>query len=482
MAATPGTEQGANKEKLSDVLQRDCLQDEHDEAAQQQAKSWRHFTDKIVQLRFCMRSLAKKIATKFQRVHSQVCAECRCENQQVPQPRFIFRVVESTKSASMRVFSRNSSSGAGDSSRTVRLATMNVAMFSLASAVPGNVSCTLLNHATLEGYSSMDCYNPTFGSCPTPPLGALLLEPISPPADQVEAEAIATVFAHHHRSKVNPAFSPNPFYSFHSSPCIELGTPLFAKSFHKASVFEVLRDSKADLIALQEVRAEEEKGMSPLTDLAEALGMHYAYAESWAPEFGNAILSRWPIKSTSVKRIYNSSDYRNLLKVVVDVPSFGEVCYCCTHLDHLDEDWRIKQVSAILEDTKKVPHFLAGDLNSLNRPDYSQERWAEIAKASSFFQACQLRAENRKMAPRSDVMERLLVEKGYMDSCAVASPEIPALVRGQEIQGTCKHNTRIDYILASPHLQYRFIPGSYKVVSSRGTSDHHLVTVDIGWS
>lgn len=47
------------------------------------------------------------------------------------------------------------------------------------------------------------------------------------------------------------------------------------------------------------------------------------------------------------------------------------------------------------------------------------------------------------------------------------------------MQGTCKYGTRVDYILGSEGLRYAFVPGSYSVVSSKGTSDHHIVKVDI---
>ena len=47
------------------------------------------------------------------------------------------------------------------------------------------------------------------------------------------------------------------------------------------------------------------------------------------------------------------------------------------------------------------------------------------------------------------------------------------------VQGTCKYGTRLDYILASRGLPYKFVPGSYSVFSSKGTSDHHIVKVDL---
>jgi hypothetical protein len=78
----------------------------------------------------------------------------------------------------------------------------------------------------------------------------------------------------------------------------------------RRSVEEVLRESGADIIGLQNVRAEEERGMRPLSELASALGMRYVFAESWAPEYGNAVLSRWPITRWKALRVADNSDFR----------------------------------------------------------------------------------------------------------------------------------------------------------------------------
>lgn len=79
------------------------------------------------------------------------------------------------------------------------------------------------------------------------------------------------------------------------------------------TVVDVLRELDADILALQDVKAEEEKAMKPLSDLASALGMTYVFAESWAPEYGNAILSKWPIKRWKVQKIFDDTDFRSLL-------------------------------------------------------------------------------------------------------------------------------------------------------------------------
>ncbi|OWM77923.1 hypothetical protein CDL15_Pgr018492 [Punica granatum] len=76
------------------------------------------------------------------------------------------------------------------------------------------------------------------------------------------------------------------------------------------SVLEVLRELDADILALQHVKAEEEKEMKPLSDLAAALGMNYVFAESWAPEYGNAVLSKWPIRRWKAQKIFDDTDFR----------------------------------------------------------------------------------------------------------------------------------------------------------------------------
>ncbi|KAL5199070.1 hypothetical protein ABZP36_002582 [Zizania latifolia] len=239
----------------------------------------------------------------------------------------------------------------------------------------------------------------------------------------------------------------------------------------RRSVEEVLREVGADIIGLQNVRAEEERGMRPLSNLAEGLGMRYVFAESWAPEYGNAILSRWPIKRFKVQRIADQSDFRNVLRATIEVPGAGEVNFHCTHLDHLDESWRMKQMDAILRWSSDGPHILAGGLNALDGTDYSADRWADIVK---YYE------EIGKPTPKVEVM-KYLKGKQYVDAKDFAGEceAVVVVAKGQDVQGTCKYGTRVDYIMASPNSPYKFVPGSYTVISSKGTSDHHIVKVDV---
>ncbi|XP_019188461.1 PREDICTED: uncharacterized protein LOC109182742 [Ipomoea nil] len=239
---------------------------------------------------------------------------------------------------------------------------------------------------------------------------------------------------------------------------------------NRRTILEVLREVEADVVALQGVKAEEEKGMKPLSDLAAGLGMNYVFAESWAPEYGNAILSKWPIKSWKAQKIFDDSDFRNVLKAKIEVPQVGEFDLYCTHLDHLDENWRMKQMNAIIQ-SADTPHLLAGGLNSLDETDYSPERWAEIVK---YYE------EMGKPTPKVEVMKHLKT-KQYADAKDFGGEceSVVVIAKGQSVQGTCKYGTRVDYILASPHSSFKFVQGSYSVLSSKGTSDHHIVKVDV---
>ncbi|KAL8160651.1 hypothetical protein V2J09_002188 [Rumex salicifolius] len=236
------------------------------------------------------------------------------------------------------------------------------------------------------------------------------------------------------------------------------------------TVLDVLRELDVDILALQDVKADEEKEMKPLSELASALGMNYVFAESWAPEYGNAVLSRWPIKRWRVQKIFDDSDFRNVLKTTIDVPKVGEVNFYSTHLDHLNEDWRMKQINSIIQ-SNDAPHILVGGLNSLDETDYSQERWTDIVK---YYE------DMGKPTPKAQVL-RFLKNKQYTDAKDFAGEceSVVVIAKGQSVQGTCKYGTRVDYILASPSSPYKFVPGSYSVYSSKGTSDHHIVKVDI---
>ncbi|KAJ1433026.1 Endonuclease/exonuclease/phosphatase [Sesbania bispinosa] len=259
-------------------------------------------------------------------------------------------------------------------------------------------------------------------------------------------------------------------FSEHDREGLWRGVVSFGVEGGRRTVVEVLKELNADVLGLQDVKAEEENGMKPLSDLAKALGMNYVFAESWAPQYGNAVFSKWPIKRCKVQKIFDHTDFRNVLKATIDVPQVGELNFYCTHLDHLDENWRMKQINAIIQSNNE-PHILAGGLNSLDESDYSEERWTDIVK---YYE------EMGKPTPKVEVV-KYLKSRDYTDAKDFAGEceSVVMIAKGQSVQGTCKYGTRVDYILSSSDSPYKFVPGSYLVLSSKGTSDHHIVKVDV---
>ncbi|KAG7531112.1 Endonuclease/exonuclease/phosphatase [Arabidopsis suecica] len=338
--------------------------------------------------------------------------------------------------------------------KTITVATFNAAMFSMAPAVPNNKGLPFRSKSAVDRPKSI-----------LKPMNAAA----TPTHDERFAKSRPRVSINLPDNEISRqlSFREDPQHS-PLRPALSFSGEVGLRSTRTA--LEVLRELDADVLALQDVKADEADQMRPLSDLAAALGMNYIFAESWAPEYGNAILSKWPIKSSDVLRIFDDTDFRNVLKASIEVPGSGEVEFHCTHLDHLDEKWRMKQVDAIIRSTN-VPHILAGALNSLDESDYSPERWTDIVK---YYE------EMGKPIPKAQVM-RFLKSKEYTDAKDFAGEceSVVVVAKGQSVQGTCKYGTRVDYILASSDSPYRFVPGSYSVLSSKGTSDHHIVKVDV---
>lgn len=377
--------------------------------------------------------------------------------------------------------------------KSIRVATFNAALFSLALAVPkSEKSVVFINEDEDYSYSTINKslnshpksilkqspLHPSLNGTTTPPhfvnqakvTKSKLKVSINLPDNEISLAHNKVLNMIEEPSRQGSTRSQGPMRSPVSIPFGMTNWMNDGSLRGSRTILDVLKEVDADILALQDVKAEEEKDMKPLSDLAYALGMNYVFAESWAPEYGNAILSKWPIKRWKVQRIYDDQDFRNVLKATIDVPWTGDINFYCTQLDHLDETWRLKQINAIIQSSDH-PHILAGGLNSLNISDYSPERWTDIVR---YYQAI------GKPTPKVEVTN-FLKGKEYVDAKDFAGDcePIVMIAKGQNVQGTCKYGTRVDYILASADLHYKFVPETYSVISSKGTSDHHIVKVDI---
>lgn len=158
----------------------------------------------------------------------------------------------------------------------------------------------------------------------------------------------------------------------------------------RAAIAAELRRAAPDICGLQEVWSE--SGENLAASLAGELGLHYAYAPSPAPGkwqrtlgdptvgIGNAVLSRWPIAESEVRRLPagdEPDEGRVVLYASIDSPS-GRIPVFTTHLNSAwgQSALRRQQVAAVAEfmqeKTGAFPPILTGDFNAL--PDYDEIR------------------------------------------------------------------------------------------------------------
>jgi endonuclease/exonuclease/phosphatase family metal-dependent hydrolase len=140
----------------------------------------------------------------------------------------------------------------------------------------------------------------------------------------------------------------------------------------------VIRSVGADVVGLNEVLhpvTSNARTFNLLADLADCLGMQYAfgpsgwedYGPAWQGPVGNALLSRYPLTGVSNTWLPRapSTKRRSLLGATLDDgPAKGLTGYV-THLDHLFEGTRMLQIAGVLRRMgEHSPHFLCGDFNT----------------------------------------------------------------------------------------------------------------------
>jgi endonuclease/exonuclease/phosphatase family metal-dependent hydrolase len=150
-----------------------------------------------------------------------------------------------------------------------------------------------------------------------------------------------------------------------------------------ARIAALLDTLRADIVLLQEVdrRTARSGGVDQAAVLAEAAGLHAVFGRSidfGGGEYGNAILSRWPVLASRVvpldsllpaALLADVQEARTLLHVVVETPG-GVLHVANTHLDHrATSTVRQPQALALLAYLADAvppgaPLVLGGDLNA----------------------------------------------------------------------------------------------------------------------
>ncbi|MBK1829634.1 endonuclease/exonuclease/phosphatase family protein [Verrucomicrobiaceae bacterium R5-34] len=138
-------------------------------------------------------------------------------------------------------------------------------------------------------------------------------------------------------------------------------------------IAEVIKKQKPDIVALQEVDKHVPRSgkVDQAAELAKLLGMHYAFGKCidlQGGEYGNAILSKYPIRDTFIHPLPGPGEPRAVLEVILNVKG-KKLSFASVHLDWKENDTRVAQISAMEKvlSLRNYPVIIAGDFNA--KPD-----------------------------------------------------------------------------------------------------------------
>lgn len=213
-------------------------------------------------------------------------------------------------------------------------------------------------------------------------------------------------------------------------------------------ISKVIRDSHPDFVALQEVDrlARRTGGVDQAAEYIRRTGMHGYFGAAMpfqGGEYGQVILSRWPLIEPRVVRLPGTKgrEPRVATTARVNIPVLGQLCWVCLHLDATRDDTdRWEQVGALLAEFpgNGIPTLLAGDFNA---------------------------------TPESRVMKRILgSETGWVDTAGAG---------GAFTDPADTPKVRIDFILAAPEPRWRVVEST--VLPEAVASDHRPVLAVLGY-
>jgi len=134
---------------------------------------------------------------------------------------------------------------------------------------------------------------------------------------------------------------------------------------------EVLRGTRADIVALQEVdeRVRRSGGVNQAERLGELLGMHHAFGSFMDYQdgrYGLALLSRRPIASVDVVRLPEGNEPRVALAASIEQANGTLLTVVVVHFDWVGDDtFRYAQAEVVAHylDGLAGPYIVLGDFN-----------------------------------------------------------------------------------------------------------------------
>lgn len=135
-------------------------------------------------------------------------------------------------------------------------------------------------------------------------------------------------------------------------------------------ILEVLRGIDADIVALQEIFASEHGRQSQVETIADALGFGIAFGRTryvGGRPYGNAILSRWPIRASTTFRLrWTRREQRGCVRADIETP-LGVVHVFNIHMgtSYFERRHQIRSfvLQGELHEGLEGPRVLVGDFN-----------------------------------------------------------------------------------------------------------------------
>lgn len=137
-------------------------------------------------------------------------------------------------------------------------------------------------------------------------------------------------------------------------------------------IAQVIRDSDADFVALQEVDQNTERcgKIDQATEIGRLTDMYSYFGKAidlQGGAYGQAVLSKYPFNDVSVVKLPNQDNREQRIVLVADIIREGKnYQFLGTHFDHQNEELRVAQAEAIvaLKSKSASVSILAGDMNA----------------------------------------------------------------------------------------------------------------------
>jgi len=166
-----------------------------------------------------------------------------------------------------------------------------------------------------------------------------------------------------------------------------------------ARIAEVIRQQKAQIVALQEV----DKGVERTqrrdfpAELAKLTGMTCVFSNNYhyqGGEYGNAVLTQFPIRqwTNTHLRMLRAGEQRGVLRLRLDVQG-KDLLFMATHIDYRPDDaervQNVAQFKEIVRIQEPVPIIFCGDFNDLPTSrtyrlmqETFRDVWTEVGQGS----------------------------------------------------------------------------------------------------